>query len=102
MEGYVLVWVQFIQLFLGGNIFCLLEVDEYTRFKWSRFMKFKILVSPKICDIVKYIETSVIKIIYLRFYNEGENLVVYNYLRDDKVTNINIEYTYPYTNQQMV
>ena len=84
---------------LGGSKFWVLLVDEFTRYKWSVFLKNKSDLATKILPLLKEIN-KLDSINYLRCDNAGENKILEKHCMADKDLNMKFEYTAPNTPQQ--
>ena len=81
----------------GGARYCLLMVDECTRFKWSTFLKVKSDASDKILEKVAELRNSDYKVSFIRCDNAGENLSLTKKIKSRDISNLKVEFTAPYT-----
>ena len=82
---------------MGGSNFWILVVDQATKYKWSRFVKFKDEMATTINNIIKMIEKKGNKVRYVRCDNAGENTTIEEEIKENKLTMITMEFTSPRT-----
>ena len=83
---------------LGGASFWLLLVDDYTKFKWSVFLKHKSDLAHKANKLLIHINKHH-PVQYLRMDNAGENQALQKVLEAGDLQ-VKVEYTSPDTPQQ--
>ena len=85
---------------IGGSKYWMLVIDDFTKFKWSYFLKRKNELSEILVNQIKSLRNQDYQIKYIRCDNAGENGVIEKALVDYKIKNIEVEFCAPYTPQQ--
>jgi len=84
---------------MGGSKYWLLVIDQFTKFKWSRFIKKKSDLAINLVEIIKLIRFDNYQVKYIRCDNAGENQVIKKTMIDNEMFGMKLEYTTPYTPQ---
>ena len=82
---------------IGGSKFMVMIVDDYSRMKWSRFIKSKSELTSVVIPLLKELKSIGKPVSYIRLDNAGENKTLSN---EAKQLGINVEFVAPNTPQQ--
>lgn len=97
----IYVDISYIQsLSMGRSTYWVMEIDEASRFKISKFIPVKKNMSMAVLQIAKEYKSYGKAVKYVRCDNEGENLSIEETLRDNGFDKIHVEHTSPGTPQQ--
>ena len=85
---------------LGGAHYWLIVIDQFSKYKWDRYLKEKSELGDAVINIIKSIQANDKIVKYLRCDNAGENKVVPDLIQQHHINNITMEFTAPRTPQQ--
>lgn len=84
----------------GGAQFWVLVVDQYSIFKWSKFIKEKSNIDVAVSEVIREINADGYAVNKIRCDNAGEHANLKENLHRKGLNKIQVEYTAPYTPQQ--
>lgn len=82
---------------IGGSKFMVMVVDDYTRYKWSMFIKAKSDLTSVVVPLLKELQSVGKAVNHIRMDNAGENKKL---AAETKQMGVNIEFVAPNTPQQ--